>query len=309
MMLSVLCTSCAADTKDTEIEVKEYKITNINIFKETPVWELAQAVDENDASAIEKILKTEADIVDFQDEKYGATVLLWSIGMDKYASAEALLKCGADPNISSETMWKTPLYLASGFLWVSNVSDNDPNWLSLVSEYNADPKYIDLLLQYNADPNSNPYIELENYHYESRDSPLMHSVGHGIEKTRALVEGGADINYMTKFGDTAAITSIYKKNPEYAYYLIVDQKADITQPFFREKSYGSEDPNEKLYCVNKLRKWIFDLESDDYRMKMEIVEEFQRQGVDYWSTEIPENKLNKIKHMYPFFWMEFIKKY
>jgi len=34
----------------------------------------------------------------------------------KYKSAEALLKCGADPNIASTVDGMTPLYLAAGFL-------------------------------------------------------------------------------------------------------------------------------------------------------------------------------------------------
>lgn len=36
----------------------------------------------------------------------------------------------------------------------------------------------------------------------------MRSIGCGIEKTKALVETGADINYKTKLGTTAAIVAL-----------------------------------------------------------------------------------------------------
>jgi hypothetical protein len=44
-------------------------------------------------------------------------------------------------------------------------------------------------------------------------------------------------------------------------------------------------------------------------MKMEIIEEFMRQGVNYWDTEIPERTLEQIKHIYPNTWEKYIKKY
>ncbi len=44
-------------------------------------------------------------------------------------------------------------------------------------------------------------------------------------------------------------------------------------------------------------------------MKMEIVEEFARQGVNYWDTEIPSERLEQIKNIYPDTWEEYLKKY
>jgi hypothetical protein len=42
---------------------------------------------------------------------------------------------------------------------------------------------------------------------------------------------------------------------------------------------------------------------------MKIVEEFKRQGVDYWKTKIPDIQLKHIKKKYPDSWLEYIKKY
>ena len=42
---------------------------------------------------------------------------------------------------------------------------------------------------------------------------------------------------------------------------------------------------------------------------MEIVDEFMRQGVDYWNSEIPMHDLQTIVDMYPDTWREYIKQY
>lgn len=282
----------------------EYKITNIRIYRNTPVWELALAVKRQDTGSIERIAKNKPDLLNYQEPKYGATLLLWSVGTERYKSAEALLKCGADPNIPSTNNssygGQTPLFVAAGFSWVDRHAKKDP-------------KYVRLLLSYGADPNKNytgfdiPRIDSV---IEIGTSPLMHSIGCGIEKTKALVEAGADINYKTKRGTTAAREALlYEEFPEYAYYLIVEKKAKITEPFYRRISYGNEDPNEKLYPVDLLRYWVFDLNSKAYKVKMEIVAEFARQGVNYWETKIPKFTLEHIKKRYPDTWEEYIKKY
>lgn len=290
----LLLSSCS--TNKDELESEDYSITNIKIFKDTPVWELALAVDEENIDTIDKIAKDHPELVDYQDKVYGATLLLWSIGMEKYDSAEMLLKCGADPNITSKTEWKTPLFTASGFSWVDKVAKKDS-------------KYVELLLSFGANPNINHYNECENYIIEPGASPLMYSIRSGIDKTKALVQAGADINYRTERGSTAALESLYTGEPQYAYYLIVEKKAVVSEPYYRRKSYGNEDPNEKLYYVDLLRYWIFDLDSQEYRMKMEIVDEFANQGVDYWKTSVPDSVREQIKKLYPTSWEDYIKKY
>lgn len=297
--LSILLSSCQID--DISAEKGEYKITNINIFKDTPVWELAVAVRDQKTETIEKIVKNDPLLLNYQESKYGATLLFWAIGMEKFKSAETLLKCGADPNIASKTEWQTPLFLAAGFSWV----DHDAK---------RDPKYVNLLLDYGADPNK-IVMESEKFIMEPGASPLMHSIGSGIEKTKALVEAGADINYKTERGYTAAISALITgynstlDGMEYAHYLIVEKKAKVTEPYYRLKSYGNEDPNEQFFPVSILRRWIYDLDSEEHRIKMEIVEEFARQGVIYWETEIHKSILESIKKRYPETWKDYIEKY
>jgi ankyrin repeat protein len=220
--------------------------------------------------------------------------------MEKYESAEALLKLGANPNIATKTDGQTPLLVASNFSWVDY-------------KVSKDPKYVKLLIKYGADPNicyfENPRDLRSGY------SPLMMSMGCGIEKTKALVEAGADINYKTESGRTVAIKALGSgvnaslEGLEYSHYLIVENKAKVNEAYYDSKIFTDYDPNIKYYPVTILRNWTFKLDSVDYKIKMEIVEEFARQGVNYWETEINKFTLELIKKAYPDTWEEYIKKY
>lgn len=270
----------------------ENRITNINIYRNTPAWKLAKAVKSENTTKIEKIAKRNPELLDYQDPKYEATLLLWAVGMEKYESAEALLKCGANPNINS-TLYGTALYEAAGYSFIDN-------------DFKKDPKYVKLLLENGADPNIN-LIGSEERYPDPGTSPLMRSIGCGIEKTKLLVEYGADINYINDTGDSAVFNALLQyQECEYAYYLIVEKKAKVTEPYKIDKSSEIE---EKYYLVDILRDWIYDLDSKEYKIKMEIVDEFKHQGLDYWDTEIPEDRLSQIKKIYPDTWEEYIKKY
>lgn len=297
---SILLTSC----QFTPVSGNEdYKISNIKIYKDTPAWKLALAVKSENKKKIENIVEKEPQLLNYQDPKYGATLLLWSVGNEKYKSAETLLKCGADPNIATTTYGKTPLFLAAGYSWVDYAAKKDA-------------KYVELLLKYGANPNQN-YIggDENDTSTEPGTSPLMESIGCGMEKTKALAEGGADINYKTPSGETAAICALQEGGPnatleamEYAYYLIVEKKAKVLDLY--SICFGGDfDPNEKFYPVDILRDWIPKLGSKGYTMKMAIVEEFARQGVNYWDTEIPSERMEQIKDIYPDTWEEYLKKY
>jgi len=289
MAIVVLLTSgCVADSKGN------YPVTRIGIFKDSPAWELAKAVRWQNTKKISRIAEENPELLDYQDERYGVTLLIWAVGTERYQSAKALLENGADPDIIATSYGYTALYLASGFSWVDNMAKKDP-------------KYVELLLEYGADPNIVYLGNEKNNITEVGTSPLMASIGCGFGKTKALVEGGADINHKSAQGKTAAITSLIYGGSEglkTAHYLIAVKKANVVE------SYGSTFGSDKeFYSVDLLRGWLPKLDSEDYRMKMEIVDEFARQGVDYWATPIPERRLEQIKKLYPDSWEEYAKRY
>ncbi|MBG9734184.1 ankyrin repeat domain-containing protein [Paenibacillus alvei] len=268
-----------------------YKRTSINIYKNTPVYELALAVKAQNTNKIEKISKQNPELLNYQDPKYGITLLTWAVGMEKYKSAETLLKSGANPDLAN-TRGETPLFIAAGYSWIDR-------------EAKKDPKYVKLLLSYDANPNLN-YIQGDEYDNITKTgtSPLMKSIGCGIEKTKALVEGGAEINHKTPSGETAAIVALMVGGPnatlagmEYAKYLIVEKKAKVSEP------YSGKHP------VDILRDWVYPLDSEEYKIKMEIVKEFSNQGVNYWDTKANDYTIMQIKKAYPDSWEEYLKRY
>lgn len=315
--------------------------TDIYIFKNTEAWDLAVAVKNQDVRKIEKITETHPDWLNVQDPLYDVTLLMWAVGTERYKSAEALLKCGADPNIVADcterfeyekailqsgelingkrwritgglSLGETALYIASGYSWIDTQAKKDPKYVNLLLEYGADPNICYIGVDSFTMPGGTGY----GYGGERGTSPLMESIGCGIEKTKALVEGGADINHKSETGRTAAIKALSTGSGavvielrRYAHYLIVEEKAIVTDPYYRSIILPGDNPDDEFCPVDILRGWVFELNTEDYRLKMEIVEEFARQGIDYWATEIPQNTLQTIKHMYPDTWEEYIQRY
>ena len=95
------------------------------------------------------------------------------------------------------------------------------------------------------------------------------------------------------------------------YYFIVELKADIMQPYYSPDYVVLEgEEKKKHYPVSLLRDFlIYPLDSDEYKMKRKIIEEFERQGVDYKNTQPSKYALQKIKQLYPNTWEEYLQKY
>jgi hypothetical protein len=281
-----------------------YYIYEVAIFKKTEAWELAKAVKAQNVKKIKKILKQKPELIDYQDPEYKVTLLIWSIGTERYKSAKALLEMGANVNIRN-VYGETALFVASGYSWVDYQAKKDPEYVKLLLEYGADPNICSL-----GNSTGRPHLGYARTEPEPYISPLMESIPCGIEKTKLLVEGGADINYKTLLGQTAAEKALGMGGrgggAEYAYYLIVEKKAKVSEPFKLEAG-GRE-----FYLIDELRlpQWTYSLDSEGYKIKMEIVEEFARQGVvDYRSRPIASFALELIKKDYPDTWQEYIKKF
>lgn len=302
MILLQLLLAIGCNQKSTEKSKEELTVQNIEIFKNTAAWDLVRAVDKNDISKIQNILKRNPELVNIQDPIFGTTALMRAIGLRKYQSAKTLLDNGADPNVISK-IGATALFEAISFSWQD-------------TRENEDPKFVELLLDYKANPNINycsPKIEGQTDPIECGTSPLIHSVSRGFEKVKLLVKAGAEINYRTKSGNTASYEALLMIDVNTAHFLIVKHKAKITEPVY---SYSLNDADtiditKPHYSVDLLLDWTFELSSSEYQKKKEIIAEFKKQGVDYESRKqnISNLILRKIQKMYPNSWQEYIEKY
>ena len=288
-----LFASCA--TRDNN----EITMKDIRIFQNTSAWDLAQAVETERISEIEIVANKNPELLNYRDPIFGTTLLMWSVSMEKYRAALALLEAGADPNIRSNS-GATALFKAISYSWIDTKAKQESRYVELLLKYGADPDlvYIGKKKEGVTDP------------IEKGTSPLMHAVSRSFAKTRALVEAGANINYKTQTNQSAATTALIMEKLDVAYYLIVEKKASVSEPFyFYEIGSDSINYKKKYYATDLLRNWIYELDSYEYRKKMAIVAELKRQGLDYRSTNIPESTLERIKILHPKNWEEYLERY
>lgn len=301
--MCLLTIGCKQDNKGGLImqNMDKPDLRSIEIFKDTPAWELARAVHKENLSKIEEIIRQDSTLVDYQDPYYGMTLLMRAINTEKYQSAKKLLELGANPNIMSKT-GLTALFEAISYSWYDNNA-------------NPDPKFVKLMLEYGANPNTVCHegtMKSIKGTVEEWASPLMHSIFNKFEKTKLLVEYGADIRYKTDLGETATSRALLMSDVDAAYLLIVEKKAKVTDPFyFYSLRLDSIKWNEPHYPVDLLLDWYYEIGSEQYRKKMAIVEEFKRQGVDYAERKkyISKAMMRKITVNHPDDWQKFIEQY
>lgn len=86
---------------------------NWNLFKNTPNWELAKAVADEDTTAIYKLAKGKD--LNLKDPEFGRTLLLLAVGNDKPASVLALLNLGVDVHLRDK-MDESAIHEAVSFI-------------------------------------------------------------------------------------------------------------------------------------------------------------------------------------------------
>lgn len=285
-------------------------------FNNTPVWELAQAVNHQSVWKINFLCKKHPEWINYQEPIYGMTLLYWSVGANKYSSAEALLKNGADPDVITSDSKNTALLLACGYLWDDMCFTDTTKYIALLLKYGANPNlgYGEVVLESGLIPTS-----------KKGSTPLMEVVvpgiirnSSGVKKARVLVEYGANINTKLKSGETAASIALLQADYSLAYYLIVELHANITEVCYDSTQddhfinpTGVVQQPVKLYPVQYLRNWdwVFPLHDKKYKMKQEIIAEFTRQGIDYYATPIPQDTVDYIKKRFPKNWEEMLEKF
>lgn len=251
---------------------KSGKLTAINIelFKNTPVWDLAKAVEKQDTSEIKNIIRDNPKIsVDYQEPQLGFSLLIWSIYNDKYYSSEQLLKHGANPNL------KTISSGTSAVIWAADNLETS-ELLRLVLKYGGNPNAVaDSAMSYRV------------------GTPLIAASGSRLESVKMLVEAGADLNYVFDNRRNAILSAMIAEKANILRYLLIEKKAEFYEP----KKYGNIGP-----FVAWLRGWVFPLDSENHKIKMEIVDYLKEKGNNYWETDVPES----VKKHYS---EEFCKKY
>jgi len=282
--------------RDKIVDKEDIYEDDFRLFQETPVWELAKAVQDQYLIKIKKLVKEEKVDVDFQESKYGNTLLMLAVQNEKYQSCKTLLELGADPNKPNNHSGSSAMIDAA----------------SINTTIGSNSKFLKLLLEHGGNPN---YIEVgeRKKGINTRNTPLIVACGYvdnftksPIDKVKVLVEAGADVNYENDLSGFALKEALMMENYDVVLYLLKNG-ADYTKVIIDRAELTKN--GEKLYIVDVLRRDTYPLKSNKYKQKMEIVAFLKKNGVDYRASPIPDFVVENVKKRYPRNWQDYLEKY
>ena len=294
ILLSIFLFSCGEMNREKIVDKEKLTGDDYRFFQSTPAWNLAKAVQDEDESKINEIISKDPRLINFQEAKFGNTLLMLTVGNQQMKSLKALLANKADVNIHNTYEGTSALIEACSF-----------------KQY--DTKFAEVLLQNGANAKD---IQTDKTEPAKVKTALMKAAKTGkLDLVELLVKKGADINYQNEFGQTALSESIMANRYKVSFYLL-QIGAGNKQPIFYRPDYSilsdKQDPNEKgkpMYLVDVLREAFLDFDTDEYKYKMQIVDFLKSKGIDYRTTPIPEYIKKKAQEEYPKTWQDYLEKY
>ncbi|MBQ3605895.1 MAG: ankyrin repeat domain-containing protein [Muribaculaceae bacterium] len=272
-------------------EPHEYLSSDYRIFKDTPVWDLAKAVRDADTAEITYLVQEKKIPVDYQDKKYGHTLLLLAVYNENIASVKKLLELGADPNKYEDTL---------------DLTGENVMITACTSLYPSD-KILKLLLDYGGDPNSVTKGITKNgkYSFPFRQTALEAASRNGnIAKIKLLLNYGADVNFTPdRDYDTDPLREALYTEKMRAALCLLENGAKF------DKEYINTFDKEKETILSILRKIDLPLDSEEYKIKLKIIDFLKVNGLDYSKEPIPDFMIKRIKRLYPNDWQEYMQKY
>ena len=243
------------------------------MYKHTPAWSLAKAVEDEDTTEISKQVLQMHIPVDYRDPKYKQTLLMLATSTNKIESVEKLLELGANPNAhddSTKYFGESAVLLACRFPRPSS-------------------KVLALLLKYGGDPNSTACGVQEDGLGEivpMREFALSAAVFSSFEKVKLLVDAGANINYETSTANCAIENCMIHDRMDIMLYLL-QKGADYRRKFTEIDVDKPDYPTFEVDILYKLRKCVYPIGSKAYKEKMKVVNFLKKKGLDYWKSPIP----------------------
>lgn len=246
---------------------------DFRLYKHTPAWSLAKAVEDEDTTEISKQVLQMHISVDYRDPEYKQTLLMLATRTNKIESVKKLLELGANPNAhndSTKYFGQSAVLLACRFTRPSS-------------------KILALLLKYGENPNSTACGVQENGLGEIvpiRDFALSAAVFSSFEKVKLLVDAGANINYATSTENCVIENCMIFDRMDIMLYLL-QKGADYRRKFTEIDLDKPDYPTFEVDILYKLRKCVYPIGSKEYTDKMKVVNFLKKKGLDYWKSPIP----------------------
>ena len=294
LAVSCLLLSCSNMNRDIPVDKKDLRAGDYRLFQNTSAWELAKAIQDGHIKKINEIVSKTPKLLNYQEPKYGNTLLMLTIINQQIKSFKILLELKADVNIHNFYEGTSALIEACSFKQYETV-------------------YAEMLLQHGANAND---VQADQHEPDKVKSALMKSAITGkLDLIELLLKNGADVNYQNTYGQSALSESIMVNRFSISYYLL-QNGADYRRPIFYRPDYSvpveKEDPNDKgrpMYLVDVLREAFLEVGTEEYKYKMHIVHFLKARGIDYRAAPIPEYIKKKAKEKYPIGWQEYLEKY
>ena len=210
---------------------------DVNLYKNTEAWKLAKAMEAEDTTEIRKICKKNISLLQFQEPRFGQTLLTWAVYTNHYPSAKILAEMGADPNKQSYDG-------TSAFIHAC--------------DKNQTPHYVKLLMKHGADVNAIATPDTTKAGFvQQLKTPLVAAAMSNLETVKLLVEAGADINYIGPQWQSALHYACNLDKIDIIKYFVIEKKANLTKPLYVKIN------GDTLYIHHLLRELRFPLESEE----------------------------------------------
>lgn len=246
-----MAAACNKIDKDKKVDKNKLLGADYRLFQDTPAWELAKAVWDDDIDKIDEEVKRNPQIINYQESKYGKTLLHLSSYNNNYKGFKELLKLGANPNIADSSHCTTPL-------------------IEVALSFDDKTKYAQELIKYKANVN---YVECNSGKEDQKNNatPLIAaSRQNNLELVKLLIENGANINYTNPNDEDALSLATLLKNYDIVLYLL-QQGADCSKILYTKG--GAVNPQD-IYMKN----WINDEADHSVKEYQEIKELLRKKG-------------------------------
>lgn len=231
LLIIITLTLSACHSREEKVNKSTLLGNDYRLFQGTPLWELAKAAQDQNSEKIADIIKNTGLNIDYQEARFGKTVLMLTVINNDYTSSKILLQMGASPNKHDNYNGSSAIIKAAG---------------------NQDGDYLKLMLVHGGNPND---VEtgIRRKGNTLRNTPLLAACTQSLSNVKLLVKAGANINYTNEFGTTPLNYSLMLEKFDIALYLL-QNGADFGKPILIRKQIENNKylPNKRVYIVDFL---------------------------------------------------------
>jgi ankyrin repeat protein len=210
---------------------------NYKLFKDTPIYSLAKAVESDNLSEMIRLVKEEKMNVNYREPKFGNNILMLAIVNQTKETVQTLLNLGADPNLRNSYSNDTSLTVAIKYMDNCNLNK------------------VKLLVEHGADVNTRKKYSREATYesYNETALSLASSKKKCIDLVKYLVDKGAHVNDTLYYKGYGAITSaLIHNNLDVVLYLIKQPSTKIPDIVYIRDEGGKNE--RKLSITDMLEK-------------------------------------------------------